>query len=542
MFAYSQIEPNRLGTVSRWDIPLNLWMGLKWEHGYESTMGRALTRMTEDFLEDGELLSPDDLNEQWGIRGEGGLAFKEPMTAGRAQLMHERKRAELDRLHYLEAGKHGWFSAKAAAGFGAGLVGGLSHPLDVGISFVPLFGQASKGAQMAKAGAGALRQRMARGLIATEDDLVRAGVPFPRVSASMMEGMLGNAIAEVPVFIQNARDQAIYGLEDSAINVLAGGAFAGVVRGLGRALERAVDLYMRLDERVQAAAEAKAASDFLNSRPIEVESIVRVDEAAIRERVRFDEAKARREALSALDDPTQRAIDQLATLDVPDGVEVRIAGSAVGTGPKGVKESPNDIDVVLKVSDDVYFSEHDSDFWRLADALAQQEGIDVWVQSSGEITRLTPGTSRIADRLTMPNQSAAATLANAIPASRVNRAELLATHRESRIRDLVESKRREWDEEARFKAEVEKEIARQQSQGKLLPQEEIDKRLAKETLEDADIAAIKEDVATLEKELMADPERPLTETQLKQLDQIKSHEKALNAAVPCVIQSLINDA
>src|SRR5688572_13817285 len=112
MFAFSQIEPNRLGTVSKWDIPINTWMGLKFEHGYENTMGRALTRMNEDWLAEGPILTAEDANAQWSIPGQGGLLFDKPITAGRAQLMHERKRAELDRLHYLEAGKHSWFSAK----------------------------------------------------------------------------------------------------------------------------------------------------------------------------------------------------------------------------------------------------------------------------------------------------------------------------------------------------------------------------------------------------------------------------------------------
>ena len=509
MFAYHQIEPNTVGTVSHWDVPANTWMGLKFGAAREQTMGRSISRMTEDWLEDGPMLSPEEANAKFGVAGEGGLQFREPVKAGRAALMRERKIAELERLSYFEAAEHSWFSGKAAAGFGAALVGSMSHPLDLGISFIPLFGQSAKAQQLAKIGAGAFRQRMARGLIATEDDLVRAGVPLPRVTASVVEGMVGNVIAEVPVFLQASRDQAVYGIEDSFINIVAGGAFAGALRGLGRALEKAADLYFRLDDRIKAEVETKAMSDFLNDRPIDVDRIVRVDEAAIRERVRFDEQAARQEVEAA--ETIELAKQELRDVGVPDDV---------------IESSARDIDAAARSGEPVT---REAVIDRVTTTLREQGTPEITIEA------LKVGLQKRIDRAELERE-----LAEELGGD-VARAPRVEAEREARIRDYVEAKRKDWNEEAKFQEEVKRETARQQAEGKILSDEIVDSFTFKSDMEEGDIAALTEDISTLQKDLEAGG-RELSEAEQKALKEVpEMNEKTFRAAVPCVLDNLMKE-
>ncbi len=121
-------------------------------------------------------------------------------------------------------------------------------------------------------------------------------------------------------------------------------------------------------------------------------------------------------------------------------------------------------------------------------------------------------------------------------------AKAIDAERERAVLDLVESLRKEKGEAYAIE-ERNAEVARQQSQGKMLPDDEIDKRMAKEVLEDSDVAAIKEDVATLQKEMESlDAEGELSVMLKKQLDEVTSYEKAADVAVPCVIKSILQNA
>ncbi len=489
MFAFSQIEPNTIGTKSTWDVPVNTWMGLKFDAARESTMGRSIEKMSEDFWDEGEMLSPEEANKRFSVAGEGGLQFKEPVKAGRAALMKERKLAELERLSYFEAASHSWASGKAIAGFGAALVGSMSHPLDFGITFIPLFGQEAKAAQIAKLGGGAFRQRMAKGLIATEDDLVRAGVPMPRVTASVIEGMVGNAIAEIPVFIQNSRDQAIYGLEDSFINVLAGGAFAGAIRGVGRALEKAADLYFRLDDRVKAEIEADAMKSFLNDQQINVDRIVRVDEAAIRDRVKFDEAS------------------------VVAGAEQKPTAELQGWEPRAWSElTPEQ----QQAAEGLILAHSRPGYLTLPDAINATE----WHVN------------------TKTGEVRFGAVADSVVTVSVNGGRAMEPIREQAINDYVEAKRTEWNEEERFQQGVKREITRQQNEGKILSDDEVERMTFKDQPSDTETSALAEDVATITKDIEAS-ERPLTEAEAKSLKEIpEMNEQTFQAAMPCVLEAL----
>lgn len=289
-FSFSTIEPNQLGAVTKFDIPLNEWMGLKFGEAFESTLGTARTRMEEDRIwDDGNLVRPDVANRSFGIEGE--LKFDQPVSIQRARLLHERKRAELERRAYLDSASHSWASAKAVAGFGASLVGSIAHPLDLGLTFLPFIGSEKAAASVAKLGGKGWRAALERGLqrgVIPEEALARAGVPYHRLSGAVIDGVVNQAVMEIPIAIQKHRDQADYGPADSAFNILAGGAFAGAIKGLGLALERAGRLWREADPRIKDAALMDAANTILTGQNPKAGQYFGLDEAAIRSKVEPD--------------------------------------------------------------------------------------------------------------------------------------------------------------------------------------------------------------------------------------------------------------
>jgi hypothetical protein len=283
-FPFTATEPNQIGQVTKWDVPVNDWLGLKFSSGHADTLGTAIERWAEEPWFDDNKVRPDLLNRVYGI--DGHLTFDKPEPIQRARLMHERKRAELERLAYLESASHSWHSAKAAVGFGAALVGGISHPVDLGLSFLPFIGSEKAAASVAKLGGASWRQALQRGVIAEEAMLGK--VPYHRLTASVIDGTVNQAVMEIPIAIQKHRDKAIYGIEDSVFNIVAGGAFAGAVKGLGLALERAGMLWREADPRMREAVIQDTVNTILTGESPKAHWAMGMDEAAIRAKVGED--------------------------------------------------------------------------------------------------------------------------------------------------------------------------------------------------------------------------------------------------------------
>ncbi len=287
-FSFTTVEPNQIGRVTKFDIPLNEWVGLKFGSGYTDTLGNQISRFTEDSIyDDNNPAKPEVLNRAYGI--EGHLKFEQPMSIQRARLMHERKRKELATASYLESASHSWFSGKAAAGFGAAMIGGLSNPVDLGLSFLPFIGSEKLAGQVAKVGGGSFRQALARGVIAEES--LAGRIPLHRLTASVIDGTVNQAAMEIPIAIQKYRDQADYTAADFAFNVAAGGAFSGAIKGLGLALERAGKLWMEMDPRIKEAKLNETLHSIITGESRQTE-FAGMDEAAIRAKV---EERIRRE-------------------------------------------------------------------------------------------------------------------------------------------------------------------------------------------------------------------------------------------------------
>src|SRR5262245_22233939 len=195
-FSFSTIEPNQLGQVTKWDVPFNDWVSMRFQNGFSETLGNAISRATEDFIwDDYNPASPDVLNRAFGI--EGHLTFDQPMSAQRAQLIHDRKRKELESQAYLESASHSWHSTKAVVGFGASLVGALAHPVDLGLSFLPFIGSEKAATEVAKLGGSAWRQALARGVF-TEEAALASKIPGGRLTVAAIDGVVNQAVMEVP--------------------------------------------------------------------------------------------------------------------------------------------------------------------------------------------------------------------------------------------------------------------------------------------------------------------------------------------------------
>ncbi len=534
-FAWNQTEPPRIGQVDKWDVPLNEWMGIKFAGGQGFQLGRAVSEFTEDQIYDnGDVMSPELANKVWGIPG--ALKFDAPVSIQRAALMRQRKEVELEQLAYTESASHSGFSGKAALGFVSGLAGGFAHPLDAATIFLPFVGSASKAGGMAKMGAGGFRQAIARGVVTQET--LGAG----RLTTAMVDGVLSQAAIEIPVALQKARNQADYGLEDSAINILGGGIFAGgihlTVRGVSALFRRASEMHSRLDPTTRDALVLEQERAFVTGDKPDTARIINIDEDAIRARIlneEFNQIAAEREAVletakseaeivaevrSEIGQPAATGIEAVNRADfvrvkVPEGgtfiratdAEGRTAVVPVASFKRGNVLKGADI-VQIEAGNIVRGGE-----------FAPIAGEVKVIQTAGKGRRPLPDVREIERRV--------------------------QAERDRRIDDFITTRKDKWthDVEQRIDAERVAEIARQQAEGRILSPEEIKRYTTSPVPKEAEINAVKEDAATLEKEILATALTPEEKVSLqKELDELQEgvyfdKSKPIDAAVPCVTRN-----
>lgn len=541
-FSFTTIEPNQLGRVTKWDVPINDWLGLKAGAGYSDTLGNAISRATEDYIwDDGNLVRPDVLNRTYGI--DGALKFDKPLSIQRARLMHERKRKELERQAYFESASHSWFSGKAAAGFGAALVGGLSHPADLGLSFLPFIGSEKAATSVARLGGSAWRQGLARGVIAEER--LAGVVPFHRLSAAVIDGVVNQAVMEIPIAIQKHRDQANYGLTDSAFNILAGGAFAGAMKGLGLALERAGKLWREADPRIREAAIQDTVRSMMTGEPPKAHWAFGLDEATIRAKV---EEKVGAEnpfaptTTKGLQEPTQLTGDDLADvrLDEP-GVTRATEPDSIVIQLRDLQSRPIGEVVIKPTGDDAV------DAKAVADRIEVEAGKDSRVSIRESAGTLTNEKGLAVSRYVNTFNGPAWTSIEQLIAARrgIDMASIEAERQKSAEDFLTKAKA---EHEAKVKgiidAETQKAIAEIRQQHPSPPKEQTERYTFKETPDDANIKAVDEDTATLQEQVLnvaRTPEERLAleaeiKAGLKELEEKGvSGEKAVDAMIPCVV-------
>lgn len=482
MFAFSQVDPNRTGSLSRWDIPVNQWWDIKHQAGVDYQAGTAVSRFTEDQIANGVEISAALANKQFGIPGH--LEFDGPIDNQVAALRNARKKRELELQAYLEAADHKWYSPKGISGFGAMMLGNLSHPLDFGLIFLPIVGSAAKAKTAATAGRGLFRQRLARGLV-TEEAL--AAAKYPKITGALIEGTVGQAIAEIPVFVQAQRDQADYGLEDAALNIAAGGVFAGALHTLFRGIERAFD---SLEARTKDLLLHREADAFVKGETPDAGPTIRLDENVIEQEV---DAQLRREAEQAVESEMEiqarlaarQAREPERPFDVIDAIEGHVGGKLSLEYARGLREdiTPTGAARTLFVAKGGY---------KLDDVLSalHREGLFQRIESDEQLLEaiLRAAEARKGYRAQTAGETKGA---NAIRKQRI------AAERERRIREFIESRKPE-----RLQAAKMAELARQQKEGKILSQEQVEAfRLAPD---EKAVAVMEEDGKIIETNLKAD--------------------------------------
>lgn len=520
MFAFS--EYSKLGgRVSKIDAPFSEYGGEYFTAGQADSLWTAAWRYGEDLSERNTAkLSPDFANKMYGIPGQ--LQFTEDIPLGRAILMRDRKTKELQRAAYLDSIRES--GARTVAGFGMAMLGSMLNPIDLGFAFVPIVGTEKAAATLTKAGAAGWRVRLAKGLVTSEEALLARGVPWHRVTASIVDGTVGAAMTEIPVFIQKTRDQAIYGPADALLNIAAGGLFGGAMRLTGLAIERGMRGGQKLLDSMtpegRAMADVKAMNDFLTGRKIDVAEVVELDENIIKQRVQFDEAKAREEAEVAVreempEEPSARPTEGAAPIDP----------AAAQSNPK-FADDPNyqagfqrGVEMAKQGKEDPYF---ETARFMTDEELSMVERVGS--VTPDEFQKVVESQGLVAGYRSVRGTPQRPPAPDSVKAERVNR-----------INQYIERKRAEATEKARSDL-----IAEQQAQGRILPQEEVDRLSVKETPGKADVETLKADVDTmllnsgLTTELLDEVARA------HQMDpkRFSFEPDSIKAAVDCIIQNL----
>lgn len=637
-YAFAPRANSAIGESRELDLPVGDWAALKFDAGAHDTIFGAISRFTEDQIWDSpDVMRPDLATKVFGIPGY--LKFDEPISIQRARLIRERKDEELRRLSYLNSATHSSFSLKAALGTASGMVGAVSNPLDFSAMFIPFVGSEASAvsgiprmggyferAAMAARNRGSVLQSIAdRGLLTTTEAI---GGRFPHFGAAVINGAMGNAVTEIPVFAQNVRDQAIYGPEDAALNVFLGGATGGAFHlagaGLGKLLRLAADSHNRMSPDLQDAAARKATNDLLDDKPVSIEGIARTDRDAILRDLQFDEVAARRRALESIgtlpEEAQARAIleglnrRQASAIDLLDLTRAK-ANTGEGTiegkvaarllqrfqqGERGVdlfkqmadlfevKYSPlaptvqermkaDNLDAyfgdiqdgvgaaaamkrartelfqvqqaIARLSDDIAKTKDPAIQQRLKANLANLEGRKARVEQDVQVATAANARQPLTpDELSAHADEIAARSDSELDAQMNKWAELEAkaeTIRAARVQELIDAERAKHQAslEDRMDAETVSRIRQDIRDGKILTDEEI-KSFTKDPTDEAGMTAIKESVASLEKDLSnLDPESPVSKLVQAELARIDAEsgpdlKKAYAAAADCLVTTL----
>lgn len=217
-----------------------------------------ISRAVERAGDQSTQLAPDDANARFGVEWDGKkvLSWSEPVNEATAAELHDLKIAELRRQFTLSRAQGGFW--EGVGGFAASVAAGLTDPLNVGLSFVPIVGQA-RYAELLAGASGAIGRAA-----------IRAGV-------GAIEGAAGAALIEPVVYGLSKAEQADYTLADSFQNVVFGGVLgAGLHAGFG-ALGDAIGMThisapAREDVRPPATAHEPAGAPVIETPPSPAET------------------------------------------------------------------------------------------------------------------------------------------------------------------------------------------------------------------------------------------------------------------------------
>jgi len=174
-----------------------------------------------------------ELNKKYN---ELGLYFKEDEFQSVVDIMVSKKEEERERQSIIQRGPAGsWnpFSAGfyvGAAKFGTGLAVSMLDPINIGASFIPVFGQVRFAALAA-----------------------RTSLRTARLARGVTEGAVGAALVEPLVYSAAKRVQADYGAADSLLNIAFGSILGGGLHvGIGKLRDiKTINKYKNFRKKVE---------------------------------------------------------------------------------------------------------------------------------------------------------------------------------------------------------------------------------------------------------------------------------------------------
>lgn len=526
MFAFSQVEPRDQGRVTP-NIPLSRYLGAAWDQGVHDAMGGSLYRISEQWQMEnnvslwgaldqqaGRMLDPNEANDRYGTRR---LRFTEPVYEGVAELLKNRHDENETRNFILSSGGAG--VGRFAASFGVGMLASLSNPVDFTTMFVPIVGSEALATKLATMGLSPVRQGLARGLI-TEERL-RAIVPAPRVVAAIIEGTVGQVIAEVPLYISNRMDQTPYTVMDSLRNIALGGAFAGTLR---LALSGAGRLVGRLMPDTKKALAQKGLADFLLGDDVKVHELVNLDENVIREKVLFDVTAARVEARKAVEGAGPLLKDWRAgeirhwaeaQLDVEGHLGKVDQPNLFSVAEDWIpiwKQQGKGVEMVSKLFERAKADPSIENLEGLAaafnlkfDPLERKPPSQYYLAKPAERARLQKIAGVADEDLKVTGQVAnVKRREQAAAMSARNEAQiqkLVREEKDRRIKAYVEDLRKKFDPEQETRKKINQEVMEQQKLGKVLSTEQVEKYKQSDRITEQDVAVLEKDVENLKKSL-----------------------------------------
>ena len=236
------------GDDKLWDTP-----DFKYDDG--TTSRSVLSRITElnaAKQADGPKLSPQDANAQYGLNGM--LTFDNEVTQREAEVLYERKLREM-KFQLVASQATTWGKWHM---FGHGLGSALWDPVNIGVTFIPFFGQA-----------GQFLNAMHKGYMGFRalNTLNRV-----RLAQGFVHTAAWTTAFEIPAAYAKHQEKAQYTLMDSFFNIAAGGTFGAFARA---GVPKVWGWFTNVPHKRHEAALKVAAAQFVEGKDVDVHAIIR---------------------------------------------------------------------------------------------------------------------------------------------------------------------------------------------------------------------------------------------------------------------------
>lgn len=535
-------EPETSGEAAPLRTPISDYLSAEFESGWDASALNGLMRMGEyHAAEAGEsrMLQPDEAQKSWGV---GDLKFDRPIKEDTARILNRRKREEMDRQYFLS---HGSSVLRFLPGMAASTIGGMLNPVDLGLAFVPFVGEEALALKIAKAGGSRLRQFLARGLIAGDE------VGLPSVVGHIVNAAGFIAVDQVPNLIASAQDHADFATRDYFMGIGMNAALVGVLHPMGRLLRK-------LGPETKEAIVREQVNAFLKDEaPENTAQYVKLDENALWEQAKFDEKLVNERAASGVSrDELERRVLEKYDERIQSVAFINPEGEMhVGKPDENhfmalerlFQEDPAKYERLTRDSEELMhgFMTDKGRFVHDRTEAGRLEGMDYLTAESLDQTH-----GRTSDPFFLTEEEKAfyekaledrvdrASAWNATMAFRAeNRKrlffqrpeiqELVQRELDNHVKNTVEELRQKHDRFGEFGELRRREIERQIAQGRVLPEDVVQKRQNPPVFDGSNDAEIEKHVKELKEELRpAEPEKPgMIDAAISKIDEwVKSLE------------------